>query len=80
MEKNRKYQIMTGAVLVMVISLATSFAQAQNICACEPDLYTCQDFSRADEAQECFSYCQKQTGADVHKFDLDGNGKACDSN
>ncbi|MBW2046302.1 MAG: thermonuclease family protein, partial [Deltaproteobacteria bacterium] len=46
---------------------------------CSGDIYNCSDFSTQREAQECYKYCLKQAGYDVHRLDRDKDGVACES-
>lgn len=46
---------------------------------CDRNAYDCRDFSTQDEAQQCFDYCQAQTGDDPHRLDGGGDGFVCES-
>lgn len=51
------------------------------ICDCSGDRYNCKDFPLANgaTAQQCYDYCMKKTGKDIHRLDGDKDGLACES-
>lgn len=48
------------------------------VCNCATDLYECSDFNDREAAQTCFDYCRFLGQGDVHKFDNDEDGVACE--
>ncbi len=54
-----------------------STPSSPDVCSCTGDTYNCNDFSTRTEAQDCYEYCFTQGAGDIHKLDIDGNGKAC---
>lgn len=48
-------------------------------CNCSANLYNCSDFKTQRQAQECYDYCKKVKGYDIHKLDRDKDGRVCES-
>ena len=48
------------------------------ICDCSANLYNCDDFETQNSAQECFHFCNVETGRDIHGLDNDGDGSVCE--
>lgn len=46
---------------------------------CNRNAYNCSDFTTQAAAQACYDYCFALSGADVHRLDGRGDGRACRS-
>jgi hypothetical protein len=57
----------------------TSLDQA--VCDCSADNLDCLGniFANRAQAQQCFEYCFRQTGKDIHLLDPNLNGMACEN-
>jgi hypothetical protein len=51
------------------------------VCDCSGDTLDCLGniFANRAQAQQCFEYCFRQTGRDIHLLDPNGNGMACEN-
>jgi hypothetical protein len=51
------------------------------VCDCSGDTLDCLGniFANRDQAQQCFEYCFRQTGRDIHLLDPNLNGMACEN-
>ncbi len=46
---------------------------------CDSNKYNCTDFKTHADAQAVYDKCMTEKGTDIHKFDSDGDGEACES-
>jgi hypothetical protein len=71
----------TATALGSPMPTPTPTSLDQPVCACSSDQYDCLGsvFSGQAQAQQCFEYCFRQTGKDVHNLDPNGNGVACEN-
>ena len=55
-------------------------SSAVDVCDCSSDFYNCNDFPLPNGANsdECFNYCISQGKGDVHNFDRNNDGDACE--
>jgi hypothetical protein len=53
----------------------------QPVCDCSSDTLDCLGniFANRAQAQQCFEYCFRQTGLDIHLLDPNLNGMACEN-
>jgi hypothetical protein len=53
----------------------------QPVCDCSGDSLDCLGniFANRAQAQQCFEYCFRQTGRDIHLLDPNTNGMACEN-
>ncbi|HQE17714.1 MAG TPA: hypothetical protein PK607_04355 [Aggregatilineales bacterium] len=58
---------------------ATDTPTPTPVCDCSGNNYDCPDFPTHASAQACFEYCFAEVGYDVHHFDRDEDGLACET-
>ena len=54
-------------------------ADPNAICDCSANTLDCEDFQTPDDAQECYEYCGRVTGVDVHLLDIDADRIVCET-
>lgn len=71
----------TATVIGSPTPTPTATSLDQPVCSCTGDQYDCLGsvFASRAQAQQCFEYCFRQTGKDVHHLDPNGNGVACEN-
>jgi hypothetical protein len=59
----------------------TATSLDQPVCDCSGDTLDCLGniFATRAQAQQCFEYCFRQTGQDIHQLDPNLNGMACEN-
>jgi hypothetical protein len=55
-----------------------STATISPTCDCAADTLNCENFNTQAQAQTCMDYCISQGAGDIHGFDRDANGLACE--
>jgi hypothetical protein len=58
---------------------ATDTPTPTPVCDCSANNYDCPHFNTQAGAQACFAYCWDEVGYDVHHFDRDEDGVACEA-
>jgi hypothetical protein len=71
----------TATLVGSPTATATPTSLNQAVCDCSGDNLDCLGniFANRAQAQQCFEYCFRQTGKDIHLLDPNVNGMACEN-